>query len=402
MPPPLAIALSTALIAALALVAAVQVFLAVRVARQFAQGIHARRIPLSDDPAPFTVSVILPVLNEEDRLTEPLRAVLAEARAVPEIVEILIVDGGSTDGTARLVHAFQEHDDRLQFVDVSPVPADAAGKAWGLRQGVARARGDWVLTLDADTVIARGLTRSLSAFAHAGKLDALSVATRQACPGWLQSMVHPAFLTTLVYRFGPPGYATRDPRRVMANGQCFFASRAVLDQSNALEASLSSLCEDITIARTLAKAGTAVGFFEADVPVEVQMYSSAREVWANWPRSLVMRDHHSDRTAILHLARVILLQAAPLPLLVAALILGLPVWFVALQAVLFTARLGVLGGTHAAYTHHAPTFWLSPLADWLVALRLLHAHFQRRVSWRGRIYTRDRHGTLRGMDPAEE
>jgi dolichol-phosphate mannosyltransferase len=377
-------------------IVALQGVLAIGLLPEFGRAVGNRRIPLCRAPGPFSVSVILPVLNEEDRIAIMLRALLAEAAAVPEVVEILIVDGGSTDGTQAVVQSFQAQDARLHFVDVSPVPLDAVGKAWGLMQGAARANGDWLLTMDADTVVAPGLIRSLSAFARREHLDALSVATRQVCPGWLQSMLHPAFLTTLVYRFGPPGLATRDARRVMANGQCFFASRAALGASHAIPLSLASLCEDVTIARTLAKAGYLVGFYESDVPVEVQMYGSAREVWANWPRSLVMRDRHADR-AVLPFAQLILLQALPLPLLVASLLLALPLWFLGIQLGLLLFRVGVLFGIHSAYTGPAPSFWLSPLMDVPVVVRLLHAQFQRRLVWRGRVYSRGQDGAIKAV-----
>jgi dolichol-phosphate mannosyltransferase len=371
-----------------------QAALAVLVFREFLRVANMRRIPASTVPAPFSVSVIVPVLNEEQRLPAMLQALIAEAGTVPEIIEILIVDGGSTDTTRGVVMAAVALDPRVLFVDASPVPVTAVGKAWGLQQGAAVARGDWLLTLDADTIVAPGLTRALAAFVQREKIDALSVATRQLCAGWLQSMLHPAFLTTLVYRFGPPGYATRDARRVMANGQCFFAAKAALVDAHAIGSALSSLCEDITMARTLAKAGYAVGFYETDVPVVVQMYGSAREVWTNWPRSLVMRDRHAGFAAALPLAQVLLLQAAPLPLLALALIGGLPLWFVLVQALLLVCRLGVLAGVNGSYAGRAPSFWLSPLLDVPVALRLLAAQFQRRLVWRGRVYVRSRDGTI--------
>jgi len=384
------------IMAALAIITLAQIILATGLLRQFRRAFAPKRIPQSQASPPFSVSILVPVLNEESRLPATLDAILAEASAVPELVDILIIDGGSSDGTARLVQSRFSRDPRLQWIDVSPVPADAVGKAWGLLQGTARARGDWVLTLDADTIIAPGLIRSLAAFVDREGLDALSVATRQASPGWLQSILHPAFLTTLVYRFGPPGYATSDPRRVMANGQCFFAARSALSRSDAIAASLSSLCEDITIVRTLARTGHRVGFFESSVPVTVQMYGSAAELWANWPRSLAMRDQFADRAAVARdMGSIIMLQAAPLPLLIGSLLLGLPIWFALAQAVLVMFRLGVLFGTNRAYSHHEPGYWLSPLADLPVTARLLHALGQRRLTWRGRAYERGRDGRIR-------
>lgn len=377
------------------LLATLQGMLALRLLRPFGRVFHRRRIPVAAGALPVTVSVLVPVLNEEARVGPTLAAILAEARDCPEIIEILVVDGGSTDGTPGVVAAYAAGDDRLRFVDVAPVPVDAVGKAWGLLQGTARARGDWVLTLDADTVIAPGLTRAVVTFARNEGLGALSIATRQACHGWLQSMLHPAFLTTLVYRFGPPGFATRDWRRVMANGQCFLASKSALDASGAIGASLSSLSEDITMARTMAKTGHAVGFFETDVAVDVRMYDSARDVWANWPRSLVMRDQFADWRWAVDFAQLVLVQALPLPLLAGGLLFDLPLWFVAVQAVLVSFRLGVLAGVRGGYGAVAPSFWVSPLMDMPVALRLLHARFQNRLLWRGRVYERGRDGRIR-------
>lgn len=378
-----------------------QIAMAAFVFRQFPRVANMRRIPASTVPAPFFVSVIVPVLNEERRLPAMLQALIAEASTVPEMIEILIVDGGSTDDTRGVVMAAVALDSRVRFIDASPVPITAVGKAWGLHQGAAVARGDWLLTLDADTIVAPGLTRALATFAHSEKIDALSVATRQLCSGWLESMLHPAFLTTLVYRFGPPGYATRDVRRVMANGQCFFAAKAALADSDAIGSALSSLCEDITMARTLAKAGYTVGFYETDVPVIVQMYGSAREVWANWPRSLVMRDRHAGVAAALPLAQVVTLQALPLPLLAFALVSGLPLWFLLVQGVLLICRFGVLIGTNGSYVGRASSFWLSPLLDVPVVLRLLVAQFQRRLVWRGRVYIRSRDGTITAVTESE-
>lgn len=379
------------------LVAIAQIALASLVFREFLRVASMRRIPASTAPVPFSVSVIVPVLNEERRLPAMLQALIAEASSVPDMIEILIVDGGSTDDTRGVVMAAVAQDSRVRFIDASPVPITAVGKAWGLLQGAAVARGDWLLTLDADTIVTPGLTRALAAFVHSEKIDALSVATRQLCSGWLQSMLHPAFLTTLVYRFGPPGYATRDVRRVMANGQCFFAARAALADAKAIESALASLCEDITIARTLAKAGYTVGFYETDVPVIVQMYGTAREVWANWPRSLVMRDRHAGLAAALPLAQVLLLQGAPLALLALALICGFPLWFLLVQGTLIICRMGVLIGINGSYAGRAGSFWLSPLLDAPVALRLLAAQFQRRLVWRGRVYIRSRDGIITAL-----
>jgi len=52
--------------------------------------------PVSSPVLP-TVSIILPVLNEEAQLERCLRAVAEQS--YPSIIEVVVADGGSTDGT---------------------------------------------------------------------------------------------------------------------------------------------------------------------------------------------------------------------------------------------------------------------------------------------------------------
>ncbi len=375
---------------ALVLLALGQAGLGARVLTRFVRTSGGRRIEASDEPSAERVSILLPVLDEELRVGACLEAAIAQPE---EVAEILVVDGGSRDGTRAVVESFGARDPRVRFVDASPVPETWTGKAWGLQAGLDRAAAsDWVLCLDADVRVRPSLVRSLLAHARRTGLDALSAATRQHLSGSLEALLHPAFLATLVYRFGSPGGATSDRSRVQCNGQCFLARRQVLLRTGAFAAARSSLCEDVTHARRLAASAVAVGFYETAELVEVDMYGSWRETWRNWPRSLPMRDAYFGLREGLGLLELLAVQALPLPLLALALFAGAPPWLLALEGLLVTSRLGVLVGTRRAYRDPPPAFWLSPLADLPAVLRVLRCAVQRRHVWRGRAYVRSRDG----------
>lgn len=86
--------------------------------------------------APRAISVVIPALNEEAELPETLR----RARALPEAREIILVDGGSRDRTRELAAE--------NGCVVLTAPPSRGGQ---LRLGAARAAGDVVLFLHADT-----------------------------------------------------------------------------------------------------------------------------------------------------------------------------------------------------------------------------------------------------------
>ncbi len=301
-----------------------------------------------------------------------------------------MVDGGSVDGTQELVRTFTSCDSRIRLIDASPLPDDWNGKAWGLQCGLQAtdASISWILTIDADVRPRQALTRSLLDFARMRRLAMLSVATRQEIETPGEGLVHPAFLTTLVYRFGIPGNVTYDPSSVQANGQCFLIRRELLEQVGGFASVKGSICEDVTLARIVAASGEPVGFFEAGDLVSARMYQDGWSTVREWPRSLPMRDQFFGWRDLLHLLEIATVQSAPLPLLALARGLGLPGWFSQLQAILMIIRVGVLAGIRRAYPRRPWTFWASPLFDIPATVLVVASTMRRRFIWRGRALAR--------------
>jgi glycosyltransferase involved in cell wall biosynthesis len=91
-----------------------------------------------------TVSIVIPAYNEERRLPATLDRVVAYAGRSPSpITEILVVDDGSRDGTAALAES------RGGLVRLVSNPGNR-GKGYAVRNGMLAARGDWILSTDAD------------------------------------------------------------------------------------------------------------------------------------------------------------------------------------------------------------------------------------------------------------
>lgn len=372
-----------------AVLALVQTLAGLKVVLRLARTVRGERIEVSDAPLPAErVTVLVPVLNERDRLGPCLAGLTAQAS---EVAEILTVDGGSSDGTQDLVSMFAARDNRVRMVDASPIPTGWNGKAHGLQVGLDRADpcSAWILTVDADVRPAPDLVRSMLSHAIRSDVAAVSIATTQRLSGVAEGIVHPALLTTLVYRFGIPGHTTRRVAAVQANGQCALYRREPLERSGGFTTARASVCEDVTVARALATCGYAVGFHEADGLASVDMYASWSDAWKNWTRSLPLRDRYAGRAGWLGLTEVALAQALPLPILLMLWpSVPRPRFALAINGLLVLVRLGVLGGTARAYAWRPWTYWLSPLADLPVAVQLWRNALRRTHVWRGRIVVR--------------
>ena len=118
-------------------------------------GRHARRrrSPAWSWGPPVTepVSVIVPAYNEKEGIAAAVRSL---AGGDHPGIEVIVVDDGSTDGTAAIVEALG-----LPNVDVIRKPN--GGKASALNAGIAAARHELVVMVDGDTVLEPDSVRRL-------------------------------------------------------------------------------------------------------------------------------------------------------------------------------------------------------------------------------------------------
>lgn len=99
--------------------------------------------------ASVDLSVVVPAYNEKDRLAPTLDSIISHLSATEAAArwEVIVVDDGSTDGTADVVADVTARDARVQLVSGGP---HNRGKGHALRLGVLASHGRRVLLTDAD------------------------------------------------------------------------------------------------------------------------------------------------------------------------------------------------------------------------------------------------------------
>lgn len=95
----------------------------------------------SSSPA-VAVSVIVPVYNREKLIADTLESLLSQRF---DGFEVIVVDDGSTDGTADIVKTFSDRERRIRYV-----PQENAGPGAARNRGIGEACGAWIAFLDSD------------------------------------------------------------------------------------------------------------------------------------------------------------------------------------------------------------------------------------------------------------
>jgi glycosyltransferase involved in cell wall biosynthesis len=146
------------------------------------------------------LSVVIPAYNEAGYLAETLRSLQDQDFAEP--YEVIVVNNGSTDDTAALAQGFGVR------VLHEPQPGVCAAR----QRGTAEARGDIVVSTDADTVHPRDwLTRLDAAFRAHPEAVAVAGPCRYADPPWWAAVFPPLWFAAVAgvhRRFGRVFYLT--------------------------------------------------------------------------------------------------------------------------------------------------------------------------------------------------
>lgn len=98
-----------------------------------------------------TISVVVPSYNQARWLEEAITSVLAQDVAV----ELIVMDGGSTDGSVEVIRRYE---DRITYWQSQP----DGGQTMAIREGFRRATGDVLGWLNSDDALCQGALRAIA------------------------------------------------------------------------------------------------------------------------------------------------------------------------------------------------------------------------------------------------
>ena len=238
------------------------------------------RVPVAR-PHSHRVSVLLPLRDEADRVTPCLEALLRQ-----DLDELLVLDDGSSDGTADVVRRVCAGDQRVRVLSGAALPAGWLGKPHACQQLADAATGDVLVFVDADVVLAPGALQATVACLDDSGLDLVSPYPRQEAPGatrLVQPLLQWSWLTFLPLRLAE---GSPRPSLSAANGQLLAVRRTVYDRAGGHAAVRAEVVEDVALLQAVKRAGGTGGVVDGTALAACRMYDSGRELADGYAKSL--------------------------------------------------------------------------------------------------------------------
>lgn len=336
---------------------------------------------------PEPVAVLLPLRDEALRVTPCLRALLAQ-RGVPDL-RIVVLDDGSTDGTADVVRDVTGDDPRVTLLSGATPAPGWLGKPHACWQLAGRAdpAATALVFVDADVVLAPYAVAAAVSELRTARVTLLSPYPRILVESVADRLVQP-LLQWLWLTFLPLRAMERSPRASLAaaGGQLLVVDRAGYQRAGGHAAVRDRILEDIELARAVKRSGGRIALVDGSRLAACRMYENWPQLRDGYSKSLWASFGHPSAAAIMVMLLLLLYTAPPLLAVAAALAWAPAVALVALAGYL----LGVAGRVVSARATGG-RWWPDALAHpvsvvvlgWLT-FRSYHLRKRRRLTWRGR------------------
>ncbi|HEV7893352.1 MAG TPA: glycosyltransferase family 2 protein [Pyrinomonadaceae bacterium] len=341
------------------------------------------------------VSVLVPARNEEHRILRAcLRSILAQDY---DDFEVVAVNDRSTDSTLAILHSIAERDARLRVLDGTETPEGWLGKPHALRQALDNARGEWLLSTDADMLFHASALRTAVEYVSEKGCDALTFLPRFEALSFWERVFVPVWLWGGLILFPPEIVNRLKSRMAVGVGGFFLIRRAALERAGGFESVRAEVLEDMRLAEVLKRSGARLHVLHAPALVSTRMYTNLSELWESSAKNWFAILRFSVTLTLAMLAWMFFVAVLP-PALAVLSALALAVGSTnelwprlllpnALTWALFISLLALVNrrfGVPARYALTAPLGWLLSCAVMLASAQGVLTG--RGLTWKGRRF----------------
>jgi glycosyltransferase involved in cell wall biosynthesis len=243
---------------------------------------RAGHFPAVRLPKPV-LSILIPARDDESHLPDCLETALRQGAA---LLEVLVCDDRSTDGTARVVEEQARRDPRVRLIRGSEPPEGWFGKPAACARLAENARGEWLLFLDADTRLADGAAQRILDAAARRRATFLSCWPALWMEGFWERTLMPLlnFVVFTLYP-SPLAFVRDDAALGLAHGACILVHASTYRALGGHAAVRRELFEDTRLARFWRERGERGFCLDGQDVVGVRMYGTFGEIRSGFTKN---------------------------------------------------------------------------------------------------------------------
>ena len=321
------------------------------------------------------VSVLIPARDEEKNILTLLQSLKNQDY---KNIEVLILDDHSSDGTYNICSGFASENTAFSVIKGKQLPPGWLGKNFACHQLAQQAKGKYLLFLDADEEVYKGLINSAIYRTKTRRLSLLSLFTDQVMVSFGEKSVVPLMhfilLNLLPLRLI---YLSENPAFAAASGQFMFFDAEKYHQHQWHEKVKDQVVEDVEIMKCVKQQKLKGEGLLANGLIRCRMYNNYQEAIYGFSKNFLAPFNYSVLTFLLYLIFIIcgpILIALVLPLQLLMMMVSL--------IVLTRIMISLSSGQNAFYN-----VLLHPLQMFnlvIVAYLSVRKHLTKTVTWKGR------------------
>ncbi len=332
------------------------------------------------DPDLSDITVLIPARNEAQVIKKTLGFLKDQGKGL----KIILIDDESVDGTAE--KAKEAGIANLYILKGKPLPDGWAGKIWALEQGFRLVNTPYLLIMDADIYLRKGIILALKNKMLNNGYDLVSLMAVLSMKRVWEKVLIPSFVYffKLLYPFSLCN--RKDLPFAAAAGGCMFTKKRVIEHIGGFESIKNEIIDDCALAKRIKQKGYSTWIGLTHSVISAREYKGLSDIWNMVARSAFTQLNYSF--LLLALCTIALISSFVFPFLgiISGRIIGLLISFLALSAMMLSyipiLDFYKLNRIWALTLPVSGILYL--MMTWSSALRYLSG---KRSVWKGRVYS---------------
>ena len=264
------------------------------------------------------VSVLIPARNEGDKISKCIESLISQTY---RNLEIIILDDNSEDDTAQVVSDFEEIDHRIKLISGQELPLGWGGKNWACHQLSNQANGEYILFLDADTIVEADAIGAALGESVKNKVDLLTVIPKRPTNCILEMAMFP-FMNWAIFSWLPIkiAHSFDNPYLSATFGQFMLFKKKSYVYVGGHKKVHNNAIDDFQLGRFIKKSGLKWMLFDGTDKVESMPYKNTLDALNGISRSVFPALNYSISVLFIFSGLLICLTFIPIMTIAYALI----------------------------------------------------------------------------------